>query len=286
MIQDVLWSILLSLLTILGELIFLIIGPLIIIKKKLTARKKTYTSVLITGASQGIGAELARLYAKPGVTLFLVARNKQKLEKVAESCKSAAKVCVMPCSVDDEDAMAKVVAEAEATKPLDLVIANAGISDGKAWFENQKKVGKVTYMGAVYTVYPALEKMRERKHGQIAIISSLSAYKNGWRDAPAYAAAKSGMLAWSRSLRERLLKRYKIGVTAVCPGFILTDIMTKNMKPKDIAFMKNLGAMKTEPACRLIKNSIDMNEAECCFPKLMELIAKLQGRFHYPHFTA
>jgi len=241
--------------------------------------------VLITGASQGIGAELAKLYAKPGVTLFLVARNKEKLEKVKSECKSAAEVHVMPMSVDDEDGMAKLIAEADKIKPLDLVIANAGVSDGKIWFERQKIVGKVTYMGVVYTVVPALEKMRERKNGQVAIISSLSAYQYGWRDSPAYAAAKAGMLAWGRSLRERLLKRYKIGVTTICPGFIMTDIVVKGMKKKDIEWVKKLGALEVEPATKLIKGAIDRNEAEFSFPKLMELGAKLKGRFHYPYFT-
>mmetsp|Transcript_32123 Transcript_32123/g.59808 ORF Transcript_32123/g.59808 Transcript_32123/m.59808 type:complete len:127 (-) Transcript_32123:20-400(-) len=126
MFQDILFSVLLSIFTILGEIVFLFVNPLLILKKSLTAKKKTYTSVLITGASQGIGAELAKLYAKPGVNLYLVARNKEKLEKVKAECKDAAKVTVMPASVDDAEAMKKLIAEADAEKPLDLVIANAG----------------------------------------------------------------------------------------------------------------------------------------------------------------
>mmetsp|Transcript_23817 Transcript_23817/g.33353 ORF Transcript_23817/g.33353 Transcript_23817/m.33353 type:complete len:287 (-) Transcript_23817:144-1004(-) len=285
MIKDILYSMLLSLLTIIGELVFLVINPLLIVKKNLTAKKKQYTSVLITGASQGIGAELAKQYAKPGVHLYLVARNEDKLKEVKKQCNGAAKVTLFAMSVDNEEGMRKVIAEADAEKPLDLVIANAGISDGKIWFERQVSVGKVTYMGVIYTVVPALEKMRERKSGQVAIISSLSAYQVGWRDSPAYAAAKAGMLAWGRSLRERLLKRYKVGVTTICPGFIMTDIVTKNMKKKDIEWMKKLGAMKVEPATKLIKRAIDFNEAEYCFPKPMELGAKLKGRFHYPYFV-
>ncbi|GAB5368583.1 hypothetical protein AAMO2058_001331900 [Amorphochlora amoebiformis] len=279
--KTIFWEMLYSLLTVLGEVVFFFLTPFLVIKQALSRRKKKYQSVLITGASQGIGAELAKMYAKPGVHLFLVARNKEKLEKVKSECKTAASVTVMPMSVDNEEGMAKVIDDADAAHPLDLVIANAGISDGKIWFENQIKVGKVTYMGAIYTVVPALAKMRERKHGQVAIISSLSAYQFGWRDSPAYAAAKAGMLAWGRSLRERLLKRYKIGVTTICPGFILTDIVTKNMKKKDIEWVKTLGALNLTPACKLIKNAIDHNDAEFAFPPLMTLGAKLKGKFHY-----
>mmetsp|Transcript_30222 Transcript_30222/g.42121 ORF Transcript_30222/g.42121 Transcript_30222/m.42121 type:complete len:288 (-) Transcript_30222:165-1028(-) len=285
LVKDILYSVLLSVLTILGELVFLVVNPILLLKKTLTAKKKSYTSILITGASQGIGAELAKLYAKPGVHLYLVARNEANLKKVKAQCSKASKVTIFPMSVDNEEGMRKIINEADSEKPLDLVIANAGIPDGKIWFERQVLVGKVTYMGVIYTVVPALEKMRERKSGQVVIMSSLSAYQYGWRDAPAYAAAKAGMLAWGRSLRERLLKRYKIGVTTICPGFILTDIVVKEMKKKDVDWAKSMGALQLEPATKLIKKAIDYNEAEYCFPKLMELGAKLKGRFHYPYFV-
>mmetsp|Transcript_89 Transcript_89/g.145 ORF Transcript_89/g.145 Transcript_89/m.145 type:complete len:294 (+) Transcript_89:47-928(+) len=271
---------LMGLLAALGELLFVLLTPFLVAKKVFTRRKRRYKSVLITGASQGLGAELAKLYAKDGAHLFLVARNKTKLEQVKAECKGASAITVLPMSVDDEKGMEKVIDQADKEKELDLVIANAGISDGRIWFDRQVDVAKVTYMGCVYTLYPILKKMRERKRGQVVIMSSLAAYQNGWRDSPAYAAAKAGMLAWGRSLRERL-RKYKIGVTTICPGFILTDIVLKGMKKKDIDFAKKLGAMTPLPACKLIKDSIDHNDAELAFPKLMEMGAKLKGQFHF-----
>ncbi|TAN64287.1 MAG: SDR family NAD(P)-dependent oxidoreductase, partial [Magnetospirillum sp.] len=88
-------------------------------------------SVLLTGASSGIGAGLARAYAGPGTTLHLTGRDRGRLEAVAEDCRArGAEVFTRPLDVTDRAAMADWVASSDGCRPLDLVIANAGISAG------------------------------------------------------------------------------------------------------------------------------------------------------------
>lgn len=88
-------------------------------------------SILITGGSSGIGEALARAYAKPGVHLSLSGRNAERLEAVAEACRSAgATASPLVLDVVDREAMARWITEADVAAPLDLVIANAGTSAG------------------------------------------------------------------------------------------------------------------------------------------------------------
>ncbi|MEE9209918.1 MAG: SDR family NAD(P)-dependent oxidoreductase, partial [Kiloniellales bacterium] len=87
------------------------------------------TSILITGASSGIGAALARVYAAPGVALALTGRDRGRLTGVAEACRAAgATPRAQALDVLDGDALAAWIAEVDAAAPLDLVIANAGVS--------------------------------------------------------------------------------------------------------------------------------------------------------------
>src|SRR5271165_540852 len=91
------------------------------------------SSILITGASSGIGAALARLYAAKGVALALGGRDAGRLAKVAADCRSAgAEVSEAIIDVTDLAAMEGWVAEADRLRPIDLVIANAGVSAGTA----------------------------------------------------------------------------------------------------------------------------------------------------------
>ena len=90
-------------------------------------------SILITGASSGLGEALARSYAGSGITLFLSGRDQARLDQVAADCRSrGADVHAAVLDVTDADAMAQWVRASDAVAPLDMVIANAGISSGTA----------------------------------------------------------------------------------------------------------------------------------------------------------
>jgi NADP-dependent 3-hydroxy acid dehydrogenase YdfG len=92
---------------------------------------ESFASILITGASSGIGAALARHYAAPGVRLVLQGRDAARLETVAADCRAAgAEVANAIFDVTDRAAAAAAIGQADAARPLDLVIANAGIGSG------------------------------------------------------------------------------------------------------------------------------------------------------------
>ncbi|TAL02150.1 MAG: SDR family NAD(P)-dependent oxidoreductase [Rhodospirillaceae bacterium] len=192
-----------------------------------------FRHILITGASSGIGEALALAYAAAGVTLSLTGRNAARLAAVCDACaKRGAAADGVVLNVADADAVAAWITARDATAPLDLVIANAGISsstdadsasDGAA---QTRRILRVNIDGVVNTVLPTISAMRTRRRGQIAIVSSLA----GFRDVggnPAYGASKAAVRVWGEGLR-RVLAADDIGVSVICPGFVRSRITDAN----------------------------------------------------------
>src|SRR5262249_51392865 len=154
------------------------------------------THILITGASSGIGAALALEYAAKGVRLSLHGRSAERLARVAgDTEKRGAVVATMAGDVTDAPAMKAWIEAADRIEPLDLVIANAGISAGTFSDEGIDSQGAesifaVNLYGVLNTVHPALPLMLERKRGQIAIMSSLAGFR-GFPGSEAYCASKA-----------------------------------------------------------------------------------------------
>jgi NADP-dependent 3-hydroxy acid dehydrogenase YdfG len=136
-------------------------------------RRKTFSSILITGASSGIGAALAESYAAAGVRLVLVARRADKLRAVAASCEAmGASVDVMEGDVTDRVAMRALILAADDKQPLDLVIANAGVQaeilgHADPLIESGPATFDVNCLGVFHTCDPAIERFRARKFGHI-----------------------------------------------------------------------------------------------------------------------
>ncbi len=124
--------------------------------------------ILITGASSGIGAALARHYAAPGTTLVLNARGPERLEAVAEACRGkGATVETRALDVRDRDDVRAWIGEVDARIGLDLVIANAGVNGGhpQGGLETEETaflVLDVNLMGALNVALPAVARMAER----------------------------------------------------------------------------------------------------------------------------
>ncbi|TAH32826.1 MAG: SDR family NAD(P)-dependent oxidoreductase [Alphaproteobacteria bacterium] len=231
-------------------------------------------SILITGASSGIGAALAEEYAESGVTLFLGGRNKERLEQVAEQCRSkGATAHISPVDVMDKVTMSSWIGWAHNTAPLDLVIANAGISagtggDGESE-QQTRSILAVNIEGVINTIYPALDAIRRRRlspedqndksklKGQIAIMSSLAGMR-GFPGAPAYCASKAAVKSLGESWRGMLM-REKIGVTVICPGYVKTPMTDVNN-----FFMPLL--MPASRAAQIIRNGLSKNRPRIAFP--------------------
>jgi short-subunit dehydrogenase len=217
-------------------------------------------SVLITGASSGIGAALAEAYARPGVRLFLAGRDAARLDAVAARC-TAAEVETRVLDVTDAAAMARWIAEADAEAPLGLVIANAGISGGTAGGgEGEAQVRRIFAVnldGVLNTLWPVIPAMRARRSGQLAIVSSVAGFR-GIPGSPAYSASKAAVLAYGDALRGEL-HADGVHVAVICPGYVVSRMTDANDFPMP-------WLMPAEKAAGIIKRRLARGKGRIVFP--------------------
>lgn len=226
-------------------------------------------SIFITGASSGLGRALAIAYAGEDVVLFLCGRNKERLYNTAAVCKEKGAVTYTYLfDVTDAFAVQEAVINADSVHPLDLVIANAGISGGVLGEAEDsvqtRQVFNTNINGVVNTVLPALERMRKRGSGQIGIVASIAGYR-GLPSAPAYSAGKACVKAWGEALRGWLYQE-GIRVNVICPGFIKTPLTDVNRFP--MPFL-----MTPEKAALRIQKGLKKNKAVIAFPWPMAIAA-------------
>lgn len=185
--------------------------------------------ILITGASSGLGAELARQYAKKENELILLARREDRLyelrKEIFESCKS---VEVMVADVTDFDTLQKKIATIES---LDMVILNAGISLGHtkdkiptiAEFKNLYDVNVLSNHAILEILLP---KMKAQKSGTIVFVSSLASLFS-MPTSKVYSSSKRALNAYAEGIRYKY-KKDGISVVTVLPGFIKSEMTDKN----------------------------------------------------------
>lgn len=232
---------------------------------------KDFASVLITGASSGLGAGLALAFARSGATLHLSGRHPGRLEEVAERCRAlGAEVRATTLDVTDREAAAGWVAASEAIRPLDLVIANAGISAGTSGGgesgDQTRAIFAVNVDGVFNTVLPALPFLRARGRGQVGIMSSLAGFR-GFPGAPAYCASKAAVRVWGEALRGEMAP-FGVGVSVICPGFVETPMTAVNRFP--MPFL-----MDVERACRIMARGLAGDRGRIAFPWPMHLLARI-----------
>lgn len=228
-------------------------------------------SILITGASSGIGAALAEAYAGSGVHLALAGRDAERLAAIAATCRAAgAEVRAERLEVTDPQAMAAWIRAADQAAPLDLVIANAGISGGRSGGagadEPARAIFAVNLGGTLNTIEPALPLMLARGRGQLALMSSLAGFR-GMPSAPAYCASKAAVRSYGEGLRGRLLD-HGIAVSVICPGFVRTPLTARN--PFPMPFL-----MEPERAAAIIKAGLTRRRARIAFPLRLYLAVRL-----------
>ena len=234
--------------------------------------------ILITGATSGIGAALAREYAAPGVRLVLSGRDADRLAAVAELVQAAgAEVETAVVDVTDPQATARWVEAADEAAPLDLAIANAGISGGTHGggesVTQTNAIFDTNIGGVVNTLHPAAERMAARGRGQIALVSSLAGFR-GLPGAPAYSASKAAARAWGDAMRGRM-KRQGVTVSVVCPGFIRTPMTDVNQY-----YMPML--MEVDRAAALIRRRLARGHAMIAFPWPMYLFVRAMAALPRP----
>jgi short-subunit dehydrogenase len=192
-------------------------------------------TVVITGASAGIGEELAVALASRGANLVLAARGAEALVQVQKRCEQAGgRAITVATDVADPEACRHMVERAvEAFGGIDVLVNNAGISQW-ARFEEIKDLSsferlmRVNYLGAVYCTHHALPHVKARR-GLLVAISSLTG-KTGVPTRTGYAASKHAMQGFFDSLRIELLGT-GVDVLVVSPGFVATDIRARALGP-------------------------------------------------------
>lgn len=234
-------------------------------------------SALITGASSGIGAALAEALARPGVTLHLSGRDAERLDVVAQRCRSrgaAALTAIM--DVRNVEAMEAWI---RGAGPLDLVVANAGISGrthtgGPEQAQKTRAIFDTNLGGMLNTVLPAMAVMAAQPagtdgvRGRIAVIASLAAFMVS-PDSAAYCASKAAVHRWFMATAP-LVRRQGVVLTSACPGFIRTAMTASYRFPMP-------GLMDADRAAAIILRAVAAGRAQVVFPWWMGVLARLAG---------
>ena len=236
------------------------------LEKATVGRGKT---VLITGASSGIGEGMARVFAKLGYNLAICARRTDRIEQLkVELLKQYPDIQIeyLALDVSDYNAVFRVFKEfAQLFGQLDKVIVNAGIGDsrqiGKGRFETNRKTAEVNFIGALAQCEAAMQIFRAQNAGQLVVISSMSAMRGLPKHMTTYGATKAGLAYLAEGIRaDMLLNKLPIKVSTIYPGYIRTEINT-NAKP--LPFQ-----VDAETGTNAIVAAIEAEVDEACVPSL------------------
>jgi short-subunit dehydrogenase len=175
-------------------------------------------------------------------------------------------VFVALLDVRDSAGMREWLDQFDATYPIDLLIANAGVASTLAHpndWEGRKRTANIVdtnFYGALNAALPVIERMRTRRRGHIALISSIAALR-GMAISPAYCASKAALKAWGDSVRP-VLARDNIRVSIVLPGFVKTAM--SDVFPGEKPFM-----WSAEKAAHHIQSKLHKGRAEIAFPGML-----------------
>lgn len=233
---------------------------------------------IITGASSGIGAELARQLAARGVAVGLTARRAERLNALAESIRrEGGRASAEPADSADRAATHAAIRRLrEALGPIDLLIANAGVGVGisAVGFSAEAFEGmvRVNLLGAAYAIEAVLPEMLRRSSGQIVGVSSLAAYR-GLPGSSGYCATKAGLSSLLEGLRPEL-RRKGIAVTTAHPGFVRTPMIEDSGDPQPFRW-------EVDRAARAILRGVAARRREVNFPwpmvAMLALVRHLPG---------
>ncbi len=227
--------------------------------------------VLITGASSGIGRALAIELARRGAAVGLLARRQDLLREVVREIEAlGGKASALPTDVTDANAVRAAVSALQSEfGPIDLLIANAGVgattAADKLEPEGVAKVFSVNVMGVVNCATAVIPQMTERGRGQLAVISSLAAYR-GLPKSAAYCASKAAISSLFESLRLDLQPQ-GIDVTIIYPGFIRTPL-TAGRQAK-LPFL-----LEVDDAARKMIGAIEKRKKSYAFPWQLATIVR------------
>jgi short-subunit dehydrogenase len=230
--------------------------------------KKT---ILITGASSGLGAAIAKQYATQDTRLFLFGRSEERLKLLADFCISCGAETEIICAdVTDKIQMQQHISKIANHFGIDIIYTSAGVSagtlDGPETIGQIEKIFATNLNGTINTITPAIPYMIKRNSGRIVIISSMAGLL-ALSSAPSYSASKAAVKVFGESL-QGYLKRYEVGVSIVIPGYIDTPMTEVNNFPMPFKMSASKAATK-------IIKQVEQGKGIIAFPIIMYIVLKL-----------
>lgn len=226
-------------------------------------------TILITGASSGLGEGMARLFAKLGYNLAICARRTERLEGLKTELSAQypdIRIEYRVLDVSDYDAIFEVF-DAFATDfgHIDRVVVNAGIGDsrriGKCRFDTNRRTVEINFVSALAQCEAAMNIFRAQNSGHLVVISSMSAMRGLPKHLTAYGASKAGLAHLAEGIRaDMLLTKLPIQISTIYPGYIRTEINT-NAKPLPFEVDADTGT-------KAIVAAIEAGVEEACVPSL------------------
>jgi capsular polysaccharide export protein len=226
-------------------------------------------SVVITGASSGVGLALARAYAGPGVRLCLIGHSAEGLARAAEDCRLRGAL-VEAARVESGDGAALIarLEEFDRHAPIDLLFANAEGAGERAeeraaepaWL--RRRVVEADLLGVMTIVETVAQGMQRRRRGRIVIVDSFAVLSLP-SDTAAYHACRGGIIGYGRSLRRRL-RADNVAVSIVAPSTLATRVLAGRREPRGFAF-------NPERVALIIRRGIARGKKEVGFPSPLHL---------------
>jgi NAD(P)-dependent dehydrogenase (short-subunit alcohol dehydrogenase family) len=218
----------------------------------------------VTGASTGLGRQLALDLARQGYVVAATARDEDRLVTlVDEAAGAAGRIVPFLCDVTDERGMDRTVDAIEKQLgPIVLAVFNAGIYSAthgeRLETFNFVSTYQVNLLGVIYGLVPVADRMRDRGFGQVALVGSVTSYF-GLPAAAAYGSSKAALNSLAQSLRYDFDK-LNIRLQIVNPGFIATPLTAKNRFPMP-------GLMTVEDASKRMLRGFGSGGFELVFPR-------------------
>jgi short-subunit dehydrogenase len=226
-------------------------------------------TILITGASSGLGAEMARQFAALGHDLALCARRIEKLDALKEEIAVAhpdRRVEIRTLDVNDDDQVFEVFRDFKKDfGTIDRVVINAGVGKGAPLgtgrYDANRETAMTNFVAALAQSEAAMEIFREQNAGHFVMISSMSAMRGLPKTMTTYAATKAGVAHLAEGLRNELYGK-PIKVTVLYPGYIASE-MNERVDPKKVK-----GMATTENGVKAMVDAIEKEKDSACVPPL------------------